>query len=151
MLPAKESRSLVYRHRRHHAAATAAAAEVRQSLFVTAMAGFILFLHCSRMDCERGDDRLLLSDEVAALGRSCKRQYRVPFPVFTVLVSPSAATSSQGRRAGSSKARPRLVEAMGWGGWSCAPFGGDSVGFFAAVLRGCIIRKRWEHFEPLLE
>lgn len=61
--------------RRRHAAAAAAGAEGRLSLFVSAMAGAILTAYlCTRMDRERGHARLL---QVATLGRSSRRNNRV--------------------------------------------------------------------------
>jgi len=72
--------------RRRRVEPTDPLAALRQTTFVAAMSSTILDLHGSRLDRERGYDRLVFADEVASVGRGFKRKYRMEFDVFTALV-----------------------------------------------------------------
>lgn len=59
---------------------------MHRNVLVSSLTTPLVTLYCSRMDRERGCNRLIFSDEVAAVGRHLKTKNRMAFDVFTHLV-----------------------------------------------------------------
>lgn len=59
---------------------------MHRNVLIASLTTPLVTLYCTRVDRERGCNRLIFSDEVAAVGRHLKTKYRMAFDVFTRLV-----------------------------------------------------------------